>query len=440
MGFVAGGGFYCGGGLSNDYGSGAGGSSLVPAGGSRTTSNDAPAAHIAYQVPVTAVAASTPQAPALQSTSFTATASTGLPGHSASATEKIASVSIVGALAPEAQASDVSCIVATCTSTKAGWYTAQVSFGNWWPSTLYADLGFTQLGQTIDFATSTLNVQQPTLLTATATSGLPVSYTLDSGPCTLQGSTLTANDNGSCSVTASQAGGNPYTAAQNVTRTFDVTPVALIASTDPAALTATAGVAYAFPVVLQDAQGAPVSPQPVIDYSFEPGCGFNSDRIATRAGSCEVTATVRGSTSLTTTFTVDVVAADLAQLEITPSATSVPQGGSLTFAVAGKDAFGNPVDTSGVTLSSSVASDQISGLTVSFPHASPHVITARIGSVTASVSIEVIANSVPNVKLTDSATGLSNTGQADGVVTMMAAAALALMALGAGLILVHKSG
>ena len=264
-------------------------------------------------------------------------------------------------------------------------------------------------------------------VTATATSALPVSYVLNSGPCTLVAGTLTATGNGTCNVTASQPGQNPYLAAPSVTRDFAVEPVTLVLSSDPAAFIATAGVAYDFPVVLQDAFGAPVSPQPVIDYSFEPGCGFDSNRIATRAGLCEVTATVRGSTTLASTFTVEVLAAPLHQLTITPSAASVPQGGSLTFVVAGADAYGNPVDASTAVLTSSVATDEISGLTVSFPHASPHVITARIGAVSGSVSIEVIANK-----------GLANTGQAEGTVVMMGAAALALLVLGAGLILARR--
>jgi hypothetical protein len=75
---------------------------------------------------------------------------------------------------------------------------------------------------------------------------------------------------------------------------------------------------------------------------------------------------------------------------------------------------------------------------VSFPHASPHVITATLGSVTASVSIEVIAATQPTMPPTDKPTGLSNTGQAGGIGIMTAAAAIALLVLGAALILVRR--
>lgn len=44
--------------------------------------------------------------------------------------------------------------------------------------------------------------------------------------------------------------------------------------------------------------------------------------------------------------------------------------------------------------------DVIDGLTVTFPTASPHVITARLGSVTTSVTIEVIPTSTPTSSTT----------------------------------------
>lgn len=88
---------------------------------------------------------------------------------------------------------------------------------------------------------------------------------------------------------------------------------------------------------------------------------------------------------------VDVVAGAVAALTVTPSATTVDRGGRLEFSVAGVDAANNPVeiDPADVTITSDVATDVVDGLTVTFPTASPHVITARVGDVTASVTIEV---------------------------------------------------
>ena len=341
-----GGGYYGGGGgVSNGSGSGGGGSSLVPAGGSRAPVDSVAVASITYEVPIATIVASAPDAPALQSTGVSATAYASSGGHSAPVTSKIAAVSAVSALSAGGQPSDVTCAtvsgVTSCVSTRAGQYTLRATFGAWSSAIAEFPLEFTSLTQTIDFAGGTLNVQQPTQLAATSTSGLPVSYSLSSGPCTLAGSTLLANDVGTCSVTSVQVGSNPYLAAPSVTRAFTVAPVTLVASTDPAALTATAGSVYRFPVELQNMQGNPVSPQPVIDYSFAPGCSFGSNNIATEAGSCKVTATVRGSATLTTTFTVRVVAAPQPPAQpdrVTPALPNTGQvegaAGAMTVAAA----------------------------------------------------------------------------------------------------------
>jgi hypothetical protein len=74
--------------------------------------------------------------------------------------------------------------------------------------------------QTITFgplAAAKLGVP-PITLGATSSAGLPVSYAVRSGPCTVSGSTLTIAGAGSCSITASQAGSTDYDAAAPVTQ------------------------------------------------------------------------------------------------------------------------------------------------------------------------------------------------------------------------------
>ncbi|MCC5849447.1 MAG: IPT/TIG domain-containing protein [Verrucomicrobia bacterium] len=61
-------------------------------------------------------------------------------------------------------------------------------------------------------------------LDATASSGLPVSYSV-TGPANLDGSTLTFNDTGEVTVTASQAGDDNWNEAEDVVNTFNVTKV-----------------------------------------------------------------------------------------------------------------------------------------------------------------------------------------------------------------------
>src|SRR5258708_25666830 len=64
----------------------------------------------------------------------------------------------------------------------------------------------------------------PVTLTATATSGLVVSYTSNTLPvCTVSGSSVTLVSTGECSITANQAGNGSFAAATPVTKMFNVT-------------------------------------------------------------------------------------------------------------------------------------------------------------------------------------------------------------------------
>jgi alpha-tubulin suppressor-like RCC1 family protein len=79
------------------------------------------------------------------------------------------------------------------------------------------------LAQTISFPVLApqLTTAAPFALTATASSGLPVTYTVVSGPATVSGSTLTLTGaTGSVTVRASQAGNTLYNAAPDVLRSF----------------------------------------------------------------------------------------------------------------------------------------------------------------------------------------------------------------------------
>jgi kumamolisin len=84
----------------------------------------------------------------------------------------------------------------------------------------------TKISQTIMFAAIGGQVfgVAPLTLTATASSGLPVSYSVVSGPATVSGSTLTITGTGSVSVRASQSGSANYLAAPSVLQTFTVNP------------------------------------------------------------------------------------------------------------------------------------------------------------------------------------------------------------------------
>jgi sugar lactone lactonase YvrE len=91
----------------------------------------------------------------------------------------------------------------------------------------------TQIGQTITFGPLSNQVfgAAPFTVTATATSGLPVSFaSTTTSVCTASGSQVTLVAPGVCTIQATQAGGGGYTAAAPVNQTFQVTSAALATS------------------------------------------------------------------------------------------------------------------------------------------------------------------------------------------------------------------
>ena len=82
----------------------------------------------------------------------------------------------------------------------------------------------TRISQTIGFPQPPdVAFGQPVTLTATASSGLPVSYrTSTPGACQVSGRTVTTTAARTCTVTASQAGDDRYAPARDVVRSFQV--------------------------------------------------------------------------------------------------------------------------------------------------------------------------------------------------------------------------
>jgi hypothetical protein len=88
----------------------------------------------------------------------------------------------------------------------------------------------TAASQTISFSpASTGNVGTPIALSATATSGLAVTFsTSTSSVCTVSGATLTLVSAGTCTVNADQSGNSAFSAATQVVRQITVSPAAII--------------------------------------------------------------------------------------------------------------------------------------------------------------------------------------------------------------------
>ena len=111
-----------------------------------------------------------------------------------------------------------------------------------------ATLTSTKLAQTITFSLpDTVFVNDATSLSATATSGLTVTFAVASGDATINGGNVTANAEGTFEVTASQSGDLIYSAATDVTvsvvaikkdQTITFNPTANVSVGDTLVLTA----------------------------------------------------------------------------------------------------------------------------------------------------------------------------------------------------------
>ncbi len=96
------------------------------------------------------------------------------------------------------------------------------------PASVDVNFGAPQkAAQSITGTTAAISVpaEKPVALSASTSSGLPVTYSVVSGPATISGSTLTFTGTGTVTVRASQSGDGTYAAANDVTLTFTAVPV-----------------------------------------------------------------------------------------------------------------------------------------------------------------------------------------------------------------------
>ncbi|MEJ7913212.1 MAG: right-handed parallel beta-helix repeat-containing protein, partial [Chitinophagaceae bacterium] len=93
--------------------------------------------------------------------------------------------------------------------------------------------------QTINFSTLPAKTvgDAPFALDATASSGLPVTFRVISGPATLSGNMVSLTGSGSVVIEASQAGNASFNPAPSVNRDFTVTPATAIDNTPPTIIT-----------------------------------------------------------------------------------------------------------------------------------------------------------------------------------------------------------
>lgn len=119
-------------------------------------------------------------------------------------------------------------------------------------------------------------------LQATASSGLPVTYTLVSGPATLSGSTLSLTGLGTVTVEADQAGDSTYQAAAPATTSFAVKNAASATTLAASAATVTSGSPVTLTATVTATGGTPTGSVSFLEGSTVLGAGtLNSSGVAT---------------------------------------------------------------------------------------------------------------------------------------------------------------
>ena len=195
-----------------------------------------------------------------------------------------------------------------------------------------------------------------------------LSYVVNSGPCTVSGSTLSNSAAGTCSVTATMAGGDNY---NNVSSSAtDIT----IAKANQNALTITSTSA-AFGATLSLTTSGGSSAGAVTFATATAGCSISGSNLtSTSAQTCVVTATMAGGTNYNnvSSSATDVVFGKANQSTLTLTSTSGTFGSTLSLTSSGGSSSG------AVTFATSTAGCSISGSNLTSTSAQTCVVTATM--------------------------------------------------------------
>lgn len=231
--------------------------------------------------------------------------------------------------------------------------------------------------QTITFAalptTATYGTAGPYTLSATASSGLAVTYTA-TGPARISGNTLTITGAGTVSVTASQTGSSNYSAATPVTQTITVAKADQTITF--AALPATATYGTAGPYTLSSSASSALT----VAYTVTgPARVSGSTLTITGAGTVSVTASQSGSTNYN-------------------AASPVTQ--TITVAKADQTIVFNALPTDGTYKAAgpyTLSSKATSGLTVTYSVSGPATLYGTTLTITGAGTVVVTANQAGSV-------------------------------------------
>jgi len=275
--------------------------------------------------------------------------------------------------------------------------------------------------QTITFTPPTTPVAygvSPITLSATATSGLTVTFSVVSGPGTITGSTLTITGAGTVVVAANQAGNANYTAATQVTQSITVTQASQTIS-----FTASSPVTYGAPITLS----ATATSGLTVTFSVVsgPGTVSGSTLTITGVGTVVVAANQAGNASYT------------AATQVTQSIVVNQASQTISFTASSPVTYGvapitlSATATSSLTVTFSVVSGPgtVSGSTLTITGVGTVVVTANqagnanysaAAQVTQSITVTQASQTISFTALTTPVTygvapiALSATGGASG--------------------------
>jgi hypothetical protein len=247
------------------------------------------------------------------------------------------------------------------------------------------------LPQTITFtglpATTTYSPNQQYTLTGTASSGLPVSYTV-TGPATVSGSTLTITGPGIVTVTASQGGNSTYGAANPVSQTIVVSQAPTVTTLTPASKTPSVG----SPDVLTATVTGAGKPTGTVAFTAagSPIAGCTAVTLsAAGTATCSYTPTATGPVALTASYSGNTNNAPSSGASTVYPATTKTQ--TITFTLPATATYSTG-------LSYTLTATASSGLPVTYAVTGPGTIAESVLTITGAGSVTVTASQAGNAK------------------------------------------
>lgn len=225
--------------------------------------------------------------------------------------------------------------------------------GTFWNAAPPVDRTFSVIGiaQTISFAALPARTQAdpPFALTATASSGLPVTFSVTAGPAIISGNVVSLTGAGTVVITAAQNGGGVYGPALKVSHSFPVSPVPPPEITSANAVETRVGEDFIYEFTFS----RPVAYLGLSGTSVPPGLqmALNSSNVwaritgvPTTPGIYSYTATAVGpsGTSAPFSFVIDVKASNglsVPTIFLHPFSQTVAAGANLSFTMGASGAF-----------------------------------------------------------------------------------------------------